>query len=62
MAQQKERFAYHASHDSLTGLINRREFEMRLHAAIDRSRIDRSQYSVFFIDLDRFKIINDSCG
>ncbi len=62
LAQQKERFAYHASHDSLTGLINRREFETRLYTAIDRAQKDGIEHTVCFIDLDRFKIINDSCG
>jgi diguanylate cyclase (GGDEF)-like protein len=62
LAQQKERFAFHASHDSLTGLINRREFEVRLRSAIDRAQKDGIEHTVCFIDLDRFKIINDSCG
>ena len=62
LAQQKERFAYHASHDSLTGLINRREFEIRLRCAIDRARRDGIEHTVCFVDLDRFKIVNDSCG
>ncbi len=59
---QKERLAYYATHDSLTGLYNRREFEVRLSAAIDRAHKERIEHAVFFIDLDRFKIVNDSCG
>ena len=62
LVKQKERFAYHAAHDALTGLINRREFEARLSNAIDRARKDTLEHTVFFIDLDRFKIVNDSCG
>ena len=62
LAEQKEHFAYHAAHDSLTGLINRREFESRLRAAIDRAYMDRATHTVLFIDLDKFKQLNDSCG
>jgi len=62
LVKQKQRFAYHATHDALTGLINRREFDTRLSTAIDRARKDALEHTVFFIDLDRFKIINDSCG
>jgi len=59
---QRKRLAYQATHDSLTGLLNRREFELRLNAAIDRARDESVIHAVFFIDLDRFKIINDSSG
>jgi len=60
--KQKERFAYYAAHDSLTDLINRREFETRLSVAIDRAKTDNKEHTVMFIDLDKFKIVNDSCG
>jgi len=60
--KQKERFAYYAAHDSLTDLINRREFENRLNVAIDRARTDNKEHTVLFIDLDKFKIVNDTCG
>ncbi len=59
---QKERLAYHATHDSLTGLLNRREFEIRLNAAIERAHKDSVVHAVFYLDLDRFKLVNDSCG
>ncbi len=62
LVNQKERLAYYATHDSLTGLYNRREFETRLYAAIDRARKDVTEHTIFYIDLDRFKLVNDSCG
>jgi len=62
LAEQKERFAYNAAHDSLTGLINRREFESRLNVAISRAKTDNKEHTLLFIDLDHFKSVNDSCG
>ena len=54
--------AYEASHDPLTGLANRREFERALEQALHSSS-ERGRESVLcFIDLDRFKIVNDTCG
>ncbi len=52
--------AYHASHDSLTGLVNRREFELRCNEAINRSSTARQ--ALCFIDLDNFKRVNDTAG
>jgi diguanylate cyclase (GGDEF)-like protein len=60
--QEKERFSYHASHDPLTGLINRREFELRVAAAGGRARQDKSEHALFYMDLDQFKVVNDTCG
>ncbi len=54
--------AHQATHDTLTGLFNRREFEKRLQAAIDRSRSDGAQHALCHLDLDLFKMVNDSCG
>ncbi len=54
--------AYEASHDMLTGLINRREFEVRLQQAIRSARKEHCRHAVAFMDLDQFKIINDTCG
>lgn len=53
---------YEATHDQLTGLINRREFQRRLEQAIDEARIDEVQHALCFLDLDRFKVINDTSG
>ena len=53
---------YQAHHDPLTGLPNRMLFENRLFAAINQSRESNSLGAVLFLDLDRFKHINDSLG
>jgi diguanylate cyclase (GGDEF)-like protein/PAS domain S-box-containing protein len=54
--------SWQASHDSLTGLSNRREFEARLEDALSRPPEQRSRCTVMFIDLDQFKVVNDTCG
>ena len=53
---------YQASHDALTGLVNRREFERRLQEALDRRRPATSTHALCYLDLDRFKVVNDTCG
>ncbi|MBR0873988.1 GAF domain-containing protein [Bradyrhizobium tropiciagri] len=57
-----ERIEYLASHDSLTNLPNRETFNELLHHAIEMADRHSQQLAVLFIDLDRFKIINDSLG
>ncbi|TVT56366.1 MAG: EAL domain-containing protein [Sedimenticola thiotaurini] len=54
--------AYQASHDALTGLLNRNEFENRLKEMLESSRIQNSQHALCYIDLDQFKLVNDTCG
>ena len=54
--------SYRATHDTLTGLINRAEFEARLNRALAKSHEDRSVHALLFIDLDQFKLVNDACG
>jgi diguanylate cyclase (GGDEF)-like protein/PAS domain S-box-containing protein len=54
--------AYQASHDALTGLINRREFDNRLQLAVQRARQSDARHVLLYLDLDQFKIVNDSCG
>jgi diguanylate cyclase (GGDEF)-like protein/PAS domain S-box-containing protein len=56
------RLSYHASHDLLTGLVNRREFESRLERALKSAKARESSFALCYLDLDQFKIINDSCG
>jgi len=56
------RLEYQATHDALTGLTNRSEFEARLGAAIEDRRTSGRDYALLYIDLDQFKIINDTCG
>jgi len=53
---------WQANHDALTGLINRRGFEEQLRAAIAAGGESGKQHTLLFIDLDRFKLINDSSG
>lgn len=54
--------AFQARHDALTGLLNRREFEHRLEKALASVQAGDNEFSVLFLDLDRFKQVNDSCG
>jgi len=56
------RLSYHASHDVLTGLVNRREFENRLERALKSAKARETSYAVAYLDLDQFKIVNDTCG
>ena len=60
--QLSEKLSYQASHDALTGLINRNEFEARLHRVLDTAKQDGSEHALCYLDLDKFKIINDTCG
>jgi diguanylate cyclase (GGDEF)-like protein/PAS domain S-box-containing protein len=53
---------YQASHDPLTGLVNRREFELRLSRVVKGCREDKSEHALCYIDLDQFKVVNDTCG
>lgn len=54
--------SYHATHDSLTGLVNRREFERRLADLLVRAKTLGQQHALCYIDLDQFKVINDTSG
>jgi diguanylate cyclase (GGDEF)-like protein/PAS domain S-box-containing protein len=54
--------SYQASHDALTGLVNRAEFERRLEAALKSARGEGVGHVVTYLDLDRFKTVNDTCG
>jgi diguanylate cyclase (GGDEF)-like protein/PAS domain S-box-containing protein len=56
------KLSYHASHDILTGLVNRREFELRLERALKSAKASEALYALCHLDLDQFKIINDNCG
>jgi len=53
---------YQASHDALTGLVNRREFERRLQEAMDSAQSGNAAHALCYLDLDRFKVVNDTCG
>src|SRR5690606_37720728 len=56
------RISYQASHDALTGLVNRAEFERRLEQALDSIREEGISHILCYRDLDRFKAVNDTCG
>ena len=53
---------YQANYDSLTGLINRHEFERRVERLLSTIKIDKSEHALCFMDLDQFKVVNDTCG
>lgn len=53
---------HQATHDALTGLANRAMFEVRLDEVLSRSRRDRTLVALLYIDLDRFKQVNDTLG
>ncbi|MFO1428774.1 MAG: EAL domain-containing protein [Candidatus Competibacteraceae bacterium] len=54
--------SYQAAHDDLTGLINRREFERRLQRVLHTARFEQTEHALCYLDLDQFKLINDTCG
>ncbi len=59
LAQQ---LLWQASHDALTGLVNRREFERRLTELIETAKSKGREHAMLFMDLDGFKAVNDTCG
>jgi len=60
--RQARQWSHEASHDSLTGLLNRRELERRLQLALENAAIDHSALAIVMIDLDGFKKVNDRFG
>jgi diguanylate cyclase (GGDEF)-like protein/PAS domain S-box-containing protein len=58
----KRALSYQASHDALTGLINRREFDNRLNEALDSAHAGEGPHGLLYVDLDQFKVVNDTCG
>jgi diguanylate cyclase (GGDEF)-like protein/PAS domain S-box-containing protein len=57
-----QQLSYDASHDPLTGLVNRREFELKLQRALELTQATGTTHAVCYMDLDRFKAVNDTCG
>jgi diguanylate cyclase (GGDEF)-like protein/PAS domain S-box-containing protein len=57
-----QQIAYQASHDALTGLANRGEFDKAIKAAITVTHAENTEHALCYLDLDQFKIVNDTCG
>jgi diguanylate cyclase (GGDEF)-like protein/PAS domain S-box-containing protein len=57
-----KKMSYQATHDSLTGLINRREFENRINQALEHAHNEGVQHTLCYLDLDNFKVVNDTSG
>ena len=60
--QLKKQLTYQASHDSLTGLVNRAKFEEELKQAIITCGDENMGHALCYMDLDQFKVVNDTCG
>src|SRR5690349_5874254 len=60
--QYAARLSNLASHDALTGLLNRREFEQRVRATVEHREAEEGQHAVLYLDLDQFKVVNDTSG
>lgn len=60
--RMNHQLTWQATHDTLTGLINRMEFENRLRISVKRARADQANHALMFLDLDQFKVVNDTCG
>jgi diguanylate cyclase (GGDEF)-like protein/PAS domain S-box-containing protein len=61
-AELERQLSHQAHHDSLTGLLNRRAFDQRLAEAIHLARVHAAAHALLYIDLDQFKVVNDTCG
>ncbi|MDH5518268.1 MAG: EAL domain-containing protein [Gammaproteobacteria bacterium] len=57
-----KRLSWQASHDALTGLVNRREFDRVLSLLHEDAREHKNQHALLYLDLDQFKLVNDTCG
>lgn len=53
---------HQAQHDALTGLVNRQEFERRLNIALEDVKTNGAKHIFCYMDLDQFKVVNDTCG
>ncbi len=60
--EMSQRLSYQATHDDLTGLCGRREFEHRVNNAIESARTEQRSHVLCYLDLDQFKVVNDTCG
>jgi diguanylate cyclase (GGDEF)-like protein/PAS domain S-box-containing protein len=60
--QLVQQLSWQSRHDPLTGLMNRREFESHVQQAIEEAQVGQQQHILCYVDLDQFKVINESCG
>ena len=61
-ARSEARFRHQSSHDALTGLFNRHEFERRIKRLISTTQSSKGEHALCFMDLDQFRVVNDTCG
>jgi len=57
-----EKIAYQASHDALTDLANRSEFDLYIEHSLKTAHADGAEHALCYLDLDQFKVVNDTCG
>jgi diguanylate cyclase (GGDEF)-like protein/PAS domain S-box-containing protein len=62
LTKVNEQLSWEASHDALTELINRQEFRKRLQEGLGTAKNQNQQHAICYLDLDKFKIVNDTCG
>lgn len=60
--KSEEKLSYQSTHDSLTGLLNRREFKRRTELLLAVPAHNRPVHALCYMDLDQFKVVNDTCG
>ncbi|MAR91173.1 MAG: hypothetical protein CML06_09890 [Pseudomonadales bacterium] len=60
--RNEEQLVFLSRHDPLTGLVNRREFENRLHQALEEVQYQQESHTLLLLDLDQFKLVNETCG
>ncbi|MBA2749843.1 MAG: EAL domain-containing protein [Tatlockia sp.] len=62
LRESEKRLSWQATHDPLTELLNRRAFEQSLEQALLSTKSSQPQHILCYLDLDRFKVVNDTCG
>ena len=62
VSSKNRELSWQASHDALTGLINRQEFELRVDRIVRVAQTQAGTHALLYMDLDQFKLVNDTCG
>lgn len=62
LTKVNQQLSWQANHDELTGLPNRHEFEQHLQKAVSTAKLQNQEHTLCYLDLDRFKVVNDTCG